>query len=120
MQKKNKTIALNAKIFYGGGQKQIPLLRDGQGNLAVEPEKNLFFDYEKAYVDKVEDIFQLDLSVTYRINQPRATHEIFLNLVNLTNNRGKLSEYYEEDAPNSVGYVTQFGIFPNLLYRVYF
>lgn len=119
-KKKNKTLALNAKVFYGGGQKYIPLLRDEQGSIAVQPEKNLFFDYEKAYTDKIEDIFQVDLSISYRINKPRATHEFFLNLVNLTNNKGKLTEYYNENEPNSVGHVTQFGIFPNLLYRVYF
>ncbi|MCX6271784.1 MAG: TonB-dependent receptor, partial [Bacteroidetes bacterium] len=31
-KKQNQTIALNAKIFFGGGKKYIPLLRDALGN----------------------------------------------------------------------------------------
>lgn len=49
-----------------------------------------------------------------------ATHEIFMNLDNVTGNRGKLSEYYDKREPNSIGYVKQFTFFPNLMYRVNF
>ncbi|MBX2841647.1 MAG: TonB-dependent receptor [Flammeovirgaceae bacterium] len=119
-KKENKTLGLNAKIFFGGGQKYIPLLRDGNGNLAVDPEKDQYWDYGKAYNDKIEDIYQIILSASYKINKPKATHEIFLNLENITNQKGKLSEYYDESEPNSIGYLTQFGFFPNLMYRVYF
>ena len=49
-----------------------------------------------------------------------ATHEIFINLDNITNNKGKISEFYNESEPNSIGHMTQFGFFPNLMYRVYF
>ena len=117
---KNKTIGLNAKLFFGGGRKIIPLLRDGQGNLAVDPTNNQFWDYEKAYEDKIENVYQIILSASMKWNKPKATHEIFMNLDNITNTKGKLTEFYDEDEPNSTGYTTQFGFFPNLMYRVYF
>jgi len=119
-KKDNQTLALNAKAFFGGGQKIIPLLRDEQGNLAVDPENNRYWDYEKAYENKIEDIFQLTITVSYKFNRPKATHEIFINLDNITNNKGKITEFYDESKPNSIGYITQFGFFPNLMYRVYF
>lgn len=119
-KKQNKTLALNVKIFYGGGKKYIPLLRDANGNLAVDPAKNQYWDYEKAYEDKLEDIYQVTLSASYKINRLKATHEIFLNLDNLTNTKGKISEFYDEGEPGNVGYTSQFGFFPNLMYRVYF
>lgn len=119
-KKQNKTIALNAKVFYGGGKKYIPLLRDAQGNIAVDPANNRYWDFSKAYNNKIDDIFQLNLSASFKINKPGVTHEIFLDLMNLTNNMAKISEYYDESKPGKVSYVTQFGSFPNLMYRVYF
>jgi hypothetical protein len=119
-KKNNQTLGLNAKIFFGGGKKVLPLLRDEQGDLAVDAENNSYWDYDKAYDNKIEDIYQVTVSASYKWNKPKATHELFLNIDNLTNTRGKLSEYYDESEANSIGHVTQFGMFPNLMYRVYF
>lgn len=119
-KKKNQTLGLNCKMFFEGAQKQVPLLRDAEGNLAVDPGNNRFFDYSKAYESGLDDIFQLNLSISYKFNRSKTTHEIFLDLQNLTNNKGKLYEYYDETEPGSVGHITQFGFFPNLMYKVYF
>lgn len=119
-KKKNQTLSLNGKIFYGGGKRIIPLLRDAQGNVAVNTDNNNYWDYEKAYENKLEDIYQITISASYKFNRPKATHEIFINLDNVTNTKGKVSEYYDESEPNSIGNLTQFGLFPNLMYRVYF
>jgi hypothetical protein len=118
--KHNQTLALNTKIFFEGGQRYIPLIRDAQGNVAVEPENDRYFDYSKAYNDKLDNIFLLNLSASYKFNKPRATHEIFLDLMNLTNGQARMAEYYDESKPGKVGYTTQFGFFPNLMYRIYF
>ncbi len=119
-KKQNQTLGLNAKVFYGGGQKVIPLLRDAQGAVNVDPATNTYWDYKKAYNDKIEDTYQIILSVSYKFNRQKTSHELFLNLDNVTNNKGKISEYYDESKPNKIGYVTQFGLFPNLMYRIYF
>lgn len=119
-KKKNQTLSLNGKISYGGGKRIVPLLRDGQGDLAVDTDNNNYWDYEKAYENKLEDIYQITLSASYKFNRPKTTHEIFINLDNVTNTKGNVSEYYDESEPNSIGHLTQFGLFPNLMYRVYF
>ena len=119
-KKKNQTLNLNAKVFFGGGQRYIPLLTDSQGNLAVDPANNKFWDYKKAYDKKFEDIYQVNLSMSYKWNKPKVTHELFITLNNITNNKVKLSEYYDEKIPGKIGYVTQFQLFPNLMYRLYF
>ena len=118
--KQNRTLGFNAKVFFGGGRKIIPLLRNNNGQLAVDPGANRFWDYSKAYERSLGDTYQVILSASYKWNRLRATHELFLNLDNVTNNKGKISEFYDESKPNSIGYLTQFGIFPNLMYRVYF
>jgi hypothetical protein len=119
-KKHNQVLALNAKIFFEGGERYIPLIRDAKGNVAVDPENGNYFDYTKAYNDQLDNIFLVNLSVSYKFNKPRATHEIFLDLMNLTNGKARMAEYYDPGKPGNVGYVTQFAFFPNLMYRVYF
>lgn len=119
-RKQNQVLSLEGKAFIGGGRKIIPLLRDDQGNLAVEPDSNQFWDYQRAYEHGLEDIYTITLSASYKWNKPKATHELNLTFDNVTNNIGKISEFYDESEPNSIGYLTQFGFFPNLMYRVYF
>jgi hypothetical protein len=119
-RKNNQTLNLNLKVFVGGGKKIIPLLRDNDGNLAVDVANGKFYDYSKAYNNKLEDTYQITLSASYKWNKSKTTHELFLNLENITNTKGKLSEFYDESQPGKIGYVRQFGLFPNLMYRVYF
>lgn len=119
-KKNNQSLNLNAKIFYGGGKKILSLLRDDQGNVAVDPANNLYWDHKNAYENKLQDIHLIVLSASYKWNRKKATHELFLTLDNITNTKGKLQEFYDEREPGQVGYMKQFGFFPNLLYRVYF
>ncbi|KYP13609.1 TonB-dependent receptor [Flavihumibacter sp. CACIAM 22H1] len=118
--KQNKTFAINSRIFVGGGKKIIPLLRDGAGNLAVDPRNNRYLDFSKAYKNGLDDIYHLTISFSYKIDMRSTTHEIFLNIDNITNNRARLTEFYDPSAVGSVGYMRQSAAFPNLLYRIYF
>lgn len=118
-KKNNQTLALNIRAFVGGGQKIIPLLRDSEGNLAVDPANNNYLDYSKAYERDLEDLYMITLSGSYKFERARTSHEIFLNLENITNNKGKLTEYYDAGKADKVNYTTMFGLLPNLMYRVY-
>ena len=119
-KKQNQVLALNTKILFEGGERYIPLIRDANGNVAVDLPNERYFDYSKAYDNKLDNIFRLNLSVSYKFNKPGATHEIFLDLMNLTNNQARIAEYYDVSKPGNVGYISQFAFFPNLMYRVYF
>ena len=116
----NKTLAINAKVLFGGGKRYIPLLRDASGNISVDPSKDLYWDYKKAYDKKLDDYYQVTLTASYKINRPKATHEIYLDLQNITNFQARISEYYDESKPDKVGYIRAMSAFPNLMYRVYF
>ncbi len=119
-KKKNQTLSLNGKVFFGGGKRILSLMRDTNGNLAVDPTQGKFYDFENAYENKIEDLYLVVLSASYKWNKPNTTHEIFINLDNVTNFKGKLAEYYDENEINNIGYVQQFGFFPNVMYRLYF
>jgi hypothetical protein len=119
-KKQNKSLAINAKVFLGGGKRYIPILRDASGNVTVDPAKDLYWDYKKAYDKKLDDYYQVSLSVSYKINKPRVTHEIYLDIQNITNYQARISEYYDTGKPGKVGYLKAMTAFPNLMYRIYF
>lgn len=119
-KKKNQTLSLNTKVFVGGGRRIVPLLRDAQGNIDVDTEVGQYWDYDKAYDNYLDDIYTITLSMNYKWEKPKRTHEFFLNIDNITNNKPRLSEYYDPAAEGSVGYLTPLGMFPNIMYRVYF
>jgi hypothetical protein len=119
-KKKNQVLNLNVKLFFAGGQRQVLLLRDANGNLDVDPSANRFWDHKNAYRNKIDDVYEVTLSVNYKWNKPKATHELYVNLQNLTGVQARISEIYNPRKPNGVDHVTQFGFFPNLMYRLYF
>lgn len=119
-KKKNQVLTLSGKLFFAGGQRQILLMRDANGNLDVDPAANRFWDYKNAYRKSIDDVYEITISINYKWNKPKATHELYLNLQNLTGVQARISEVYDPKKTGGVDYVRQFGFFPNLMYRLYF
>ncbi len=119
-RKDNQALTINLKVFVGGGRRIIPLRRDNQGHLNVDPANDQYWDYDKAYESSLDDLYQIDFSMSYKWNNLKTTHEIYLNMYDVTGAKGRISEYYDESEPDKIGYVTQVGLFPNLMYKVYF
>ncbi len=119
-RKDNQALTINLKVFMGGGRKIIPLRRDDQGHLNVDPTNDRYWDYNKAYESSLNDLYQIDLSMNYKWNKLKTTHEFYLNIYDITDAKGRISEYYDETEPDNIGYITQVGLFPNLMYKVYF
>jgi len=68
-KKKNQVLGLNAKVFFSGGRKIIPLLKNEDGGAAVDVENDLYWDYERAYEEKIEDIYTVIISASYKWNK---------------------------------------------------
>lgn len=119
-KKDNQVFSINAKAFFGGGHSYVPLLRDENGQVAVDVKKGLIYDESKAYQQRLDNIVNVVASVSYKWNFRRTTHELYLNIDNLTNHRARLTEYYDAKAPGGIGNERQVGIIPNFLYRIYF
>ena len=117
---KNQIFAANIKTFFGGGRYFIPLLRDAEGDIAVDVENELIFDLDKAYETKLDDLMNITFSLSYKWNKKNTTHELFLNIDNITNHQARLREYYDVNEPDGVAYEKQIGLLPNFLYRIYF
>jgi len=119
-KKNNQTLSINGKVFFGGAKKLIPFVRDESGSVLVNAENRPVKNYKEAYNHELEDAYIIILSASYKFNRPKTSHEIFINLDNITNTKSQLSEFHDVNEPNGVGHVTQFGFFPNLMYRLHF
>ncbi|MFO7657952.1 MAG: TonB-dependent receptor [Bacteroidales bacterium] len=112
--KSKKVLGVNAKIFYSGGRRYIPV------DIEESRKKDeTVYDYSKAWDKRLDDIFQLNLSISYRINRPKAGHEILLDIANVTGAQGKTWEFYNE-LTNKLDYDKQVFMIPNIMYRVHF
>lgn len=119
-RKKNKTLGLNAKLFYVGARKIIPLLRDEQGRLNVDELNGKYYDTSKAYEYDLDDVFQLNASASLKINKSRTAHEFMVDIINANNTQARLYEYYDSSASGKIGYGEPLSILPNIIYRVHF
>lgn len=119
-RKNNQALTVNLRVFMGGGRKIIPLRRNDQGQLDVDPANDLYWDYDKAFESSLDDLYQIDLSMSYKWNNLKTTQELYFTISNITAAEGRISEYYDESEAHNIGYVTQIGLFPNLMYKVYF
>ncbi len=111
----NKNLfGINTKVVYTGGRPYTPI------NL----EESLREDYQTVFEDQINTIrtspyFRLDLSVNYRINRPKLSHAIFLDIQNIMNRRNELGEFFNSDK-NKIEKATLAGMIPSLYYRIEF
>lgn len=111
---KANTLSVNGKFFYSGGRRYVPV------NLAASVEKQeTVYDYTHAWENRLDDIKQVNFSVSYRMNRPRTSHELVIDIVNLTNSQARTWEYYNKYTGN-IAYYHQLNMLPNIMYRVHF
>ena len=111
---KGNTIALNLRGTYAGGQRQTPI------DLAASRiAGEAVYRTDQAYEQKVEDYYRLDLRMSYKKNNPKATHIISLDIQNVTNHLNVFRQYYNPGSGN-LETSTQMGLIPILHYRVEF
>jgi hypothetical protein len=109
-----KVLGVNGKIYYNGGLRYVPV------NLSEsQKEGETVYNNRLAWNNRIDDIFQLNLCITYRINRPKAGHEFIVDINNLTNAQGKTWEYYNENT-GKIDYDRQLNIMPNIMYRIHF
>lgn len=113
-KKGNKTLGVNTKVSLLGGNRYT----------AIDLEASQLNGYtvrqwDKPYTEKGDDIFFLNLGVTYRVDMKKTSHSIKIDIQNITNNQATVSEYYSART-NSIVKSTQLSIVPNLIYIVKF
>ena len=115
----NKVFGLGIKVTGAGGKRKgiiDPIASAEQGEVIFQDEG--FNDFQ------FKDYFRFDIKTTYKINKENITHEIGIDLVNLTGAKNILSYSY---APNNtpsldddVSENYQLGFLPIFYYRIDF
>jgi hypothetical protein len=111
---KHSLITVDAKTVYAGGKRFVPI--DIEKSIQ---ENSTEYDWSKAYEDKFDDYFRIDLRIGFKINGKRINQEWALDLQNVTNNKNIYSQSYNPRSQN-VSYDYQTGFFPMFLYRIQF
>lgn len=111
---RNNVLGINTKITWMGANRllNIKLEESIQNGFTVYDEVN-------AFKDKGEDIFSLNLAISYRINKARVSHEFKMDVQNVTNNQAIIERYYS-DVNKRIEAVNQLSVLPILSYTLNF
>jgi len=113
-EKGNKTIGINSKISFLGGNRYTPIDLVASQNSGFTVRK-----LDEPFSTKGENVFVLNLGLTYRVDKPKVSHSFKIDVQNLTNNQAVVSEYYNSRTETiDQGY--QLSFIPNIVYTLKF
>lgn len=113
---KQNILSINGKVTLQGGDRYAPI--DLEATMA-HPDKEVQYDETRAYSLQYSPMLLANLSVSYKINKKRCTHEFAVKLVNLTG----CQEHYGHEMNLKTGKideVKQMTALPNIYYKIEF
>ena len=115
--KGNKTLGVNAKFNLTGGQRYTAI------NEAASIANQTEILSTTPYTDKIKDYYRLDLGINYQWNRKNTTHNLSLNIQNVTNRLNKTAPdvFYDEVTNKIINTKSeQNGLLPVLKYSINF
>jgi hypothetical protein len=112
--RRDNVLSLNWKVTAAGGRyvRPIDLAASAEGNTTV-------YDDRRAFDEQLSGYFRMDLKFGYKMNRRRLTHELALDLQNVTNNQNVFQQAYNQRT-NRIGTAYQQGFLPIPFYRLTF
>lgn len=110
----NKTFGINTKVSLIGGNRFTPI--DLQ---ASQDAGYTIRNWDNPWGKKAENVFFINLGLTYRCDMKRASHSFKIDIQNLTNNQSVVSEYYNSRT-GTIDTDTQLSFIPNIIYTIKF
>jgi hypothetical protein len=113
------TIGLGFKLTHAGGR------RYGYVDIDESDDKKEIIFKDSLFNERqFKDYFRMDLKVSWKMNTPKMTHEIGLDLVNILNTRNLLGLAYAPDLADPtrepIAEKQQLGFLPIFYYKVDF
>ncbi|MES2733909.1 MAG: TonB-dependent receptor [Bacteroidota bacterium] len=112
--KKNNVFNIDWKITTAGGKYVTPINQE-----LSKIAGSAVYRHEEAYSVQLNDYFRSDIKFSFRMNRKKLTHEMSLDLQNLTGRKNIYSQAYNSRT-NEIGSVYQIGFFPVPQYRLLF
>ena len=114
-----QSISLGFKVTFAGGKRYGTV-----DPVATNLYQELVYEDDGFNERQFADYFRIDAKINWKFNAARVTHEIGLDLVNLTNKQNLLSQTYAPDLFNPsqepVADKYQLGFLPILYYKIDF
>lgn len=108
------TLALDARMTYAGGKRYVPI--DLNASIAAGAEVR---DASKAYQYRYAPYFRLDVKPSYRLNTKRFTHELSVDIQNITKHDNIFQQRYDPTTKQiTTDYQLKFFVIPQ--YRLTF
>jgi hypothetical protein len=109
-----KTIGINTRVSMIGARRFTPI------DLGASRIKGYTVTLnDQAFKLRGDDIFVPNLSVTYRIDRKKTSHELKLDIQNITNNSGMVDMYYDHTT-DRIEKLRQIPLLPVVLYTLEF
>ena len=111
---KQNLIGMNTRIVWRGGVYNTPI------NLVKSKEKQgTYYDLTQAYTAQADDYFRVDVSFSYRINRPKKSWIINLEVQNVSNKLNYYRQYFDTKTQD-IKISRYNGLIPNLNVRMDF
>ncbi|GAA4346837.1 carboxypeptidase-like regulatory domain-containing protein [Hymenobacter saemangeumensis] len=112
--RKDNTFTVSLKAATTGGRYTTPIDYEASGAL-----RSAVYRYDQAFSQQQTQYFRADVKLGYKVNRARLTHEIAIDLQNVTNNRNIFQQAYNPRT-NKIGTAYQQGFLPVPFYRLTF
>ena len=113
-KKKNNTIGINAKTLLNGGKRATPIDQE-----LFEQTGEVRIDQRLRNTIELASYFRVDASIYYRLNRPKASHRISLDIQNVTN-RLNVDTIFYDGLTGEIGTSYQLELIPFVNYRIEF
>lgn len=111
----NKNVfGVNGRITLQGGERYIPVDQEASAR-----NRSVVYDWSRPYTGQLNAALLAHLTVSYRINNQRASHEIALKILNATNYKDFYGFRYNYKT-NTVDQNREAVMIPNISYKVEF
>ena len=97
---KENAFQVNLKTTVVGGQRYTPV------DLIASRLEETTVRVKEPFSAKAQNISFMNVSGTYRLNKKKTSHEFKLEVLNATNNKSRLYDYYDSET-DAIGYGTQ-------------
>jgi hypothetical protein len=112
--RRNNALSLNWKFTTAGGRYIRPI------DVAASADQNAtIYDNSRAFSQQLNDYFRMDFKIGYKMNRKRLTHELALDLQNITNKQNVFQQAYNPRTQR-IGTAYQQGFLPIPFYRLTF
>lgn len=111
---KQHMLGLNMRIIYIGGMRYLPVDEKLSRELGIQVRI-----LDDGFTEKNEDYFRIDLLIKFTRNRQKFSGEWSLDLMNLTNNRNELYQYWD-NSENQMQVEYQNPLIPVISYRIQF